>query len=83
MRCPALPPGEEQAASGATLANKTRSTFQKRQKELSRQAHRKDKQARRLEARQKKAEADTNPADAATTEDPDIVGIDLGPQPPR
>lgn len=59
------------------MANKTRSTFLKRQKELARQTRRKDKDARRLE---KKAEG--GPAADATTEDPDLVGIKLGPQPP-
>ena len=59
------------------MANKTRSTFLKRQKELARQTRRKDKDARRLE---KKAEGE--PAAEATTEDPDLVGIKLGPQPP-
>lgn len=60
------------------MANKTRSTFAKRQKELARHARRKDKQAKRLE---KKAEADADPATDATTEDPDLIGIELGPQP--
>jgi len=62
------------------MANKTRSTFQKRQKELARQARRKEKEAKRLE---KKAEGDVDAAaDAAadTAEDPDLVGIRLGPQ---
>jgi hypothetical protein len=58
------------------MANKTRSTFLKRQKELARQTRRKDKDAKRLE---KKAEGE--PVADATTEDPDLVGIKLGPQP--
>lgn len=64
------------------MANKTRSTFQKRQKELARQARRKDKLAKKQDAKLTKAEADADP-DAApvTTEDPDLVGIYLGPQP--
>jgi hypothetical protein len=61
------------------LANKTRSTFAKRQKELARLARNKDKQAKRLE---KKAEAEAGAATDATTEDPDLIGIKLGPQPP-
>jgi hypothetical protein len=61
------------------MANKTQSTFQKRQKELARQARRKEKEAKRLE---KKAEGDANPATEVSTEDPDLVGIKLGPQPP-
>jgi hypothetical protein len=64
------------------LANKTRSTFQKRQKEVARQARRKDKQAKRLDAKQKKAEADADPAAATEAEDPYLVGIALGPQIP-
>ena len=60
------------------MANKTRSTFQKRQKELARQARRKEKEAKRLE---KKAEGEAEGAAEATTEDPDLVGIRLGPQP--
>ena len=60
------------------MANKTRSTFQKRQKELARQARRKDKEAKRLE---KKADGEANTAVDDTTEDPDLVGIRLGPQP--
>ena len=62
------------------MANKTRSTFAKRQKELAREARQKTKQAKRLE---KKAEAETDPERASdvTTEDPDLVGIVPGPQP--
>lgn len=66
------------------MANKTRSTFQKRQKELARQARRKDKEAKRLE---KKAEAGAEgeggatPAEQDGAEDPDLAGIKLGPQP--
>ena len=60
------------------MANKTRATFQKRQKELARQARHKEKVAKRLE---KKAEGDVDAAADATTEDPDLVGIRLGPQP--
>ena len=60
------------------MANKTRATFQKRQKELARQARHKEKVAKRLE---KKAEGEAEPAEAAEAEDPDLVGIRLGPQP--
>lgn len=60
------------------MANKTRSTFAKRQKELARQARQKTKQAKRLE---KKAETDADPTAEDTTEDPDLIGIELGPQP--
>jgi hypothetical protein len=61
------------------MANKTRSTFAKRQKELARQARGKNKHAKRLE---KKAEVNPAPPEDATTEDPDLIGIKLGPQPP-
>ena len=60
------------------MANKTRATFQKRQKELARQARHKEKVAKRLE---KKAEGEADAAADPTTEDPDLVGIRLGPQP--
>lgn len=64
------------------MANKTRSTFQKRQKEVARQARRKDKEAKRADAKLKKAEAGVTPAPETPDEDPDIAGIGLGPQPP-
>jgi hypothetical protein len=60
------------------LANKTRSTFAKRQKELARQAKQKLKEAKRLE---KKAEGDPEGEKDTSDEDPDLVGITLGPQP--
>ena len=60
------------------MASKTRATFRKRQKELARQERRKEKEAKRLE---KKAEGDAASTEAETTEDPDLVGIRLGPQP--
>ena len=65
------------------MANKTRSSFARRQKEVARQTRRKEKLARRLDARQKKAETgtETDPAAVAAAEDPDLAGIVLGPQP--
>ncbi|HEX4825417.1 MAG TPA: hypothetical protein VFV19_14025 [Candidatus Polarisedimenticolaceae bacterium] len=61
------------------MPNKTRSTFQKRQKELARQARRKEKEAKRQE---QAAAPDDAVADASDpTEDPDLAGIKLGPQP--
>ena len=71
----------EPAEWGVTMANKTRSTFAKRQKELARAARQKDKQARRLEAKQKQADGEAEPVANAETEDPDLVGIRLGRQP--
>ena len=54
----------------------SRGPFAKRQKELARREKQKEKQARRLEAKER-------PADALPDgEDPDLAGIQLGPQPP-
>ena len=55
----------------------SRGPFAKRQKELARREKQKEKQARRLEAKTRLAEAGS-PAEG---EDPDIAGIQLGPQP--
>ena len=55
----------------------TRGPFAKRQKELARREKQKEKLARRLEAKQP---GDTDVA-LAEGEDPDIAGIQLGPQP--
>lgn len=63
------------------MANKSQSSFKRRQKEVARQTRLKEKQARRLDVKQKKAEAETDPAAAVTDEDPDLAGIVLGPQP--
>lgn len=60
------------------MANKTRSTFAKRQKELARQEKQKIKEAKRL---QKKAEGDAALEQDSSSEDPDLIGIRLGPQP--
>ena len=56
----------------------SRGPFAKRQKELARREKQKEKQARRLEARDRPAE----PGAVPDGEDPDIAGIQLGPQPP-
>ena len=53
-------------------------TFQKRQKERARQQKQRDKAARRLEMKQDK---ERNATQRTGTEDPDIAGISLGPQP--
>jgi len=52
-------------------------SFQKREKERSRQKKREKKEARRLEAKQRKAEIPSHVLDA----DPDLAGITPGPQP--
>jgi hypothetical protein len=57
----------------------SRAPFAKRQKELARREKQKEKQARRLEAKDRPAE----PNDLPDSEDPDIAGIRLGPQPPQ
>jgi hypothetical protein len=59
------------------LASRTRSTFKKRQKEITRQQKQQDKQARRLQKKEKRGEV----APLAPGEDPDIAGIRPGPQP--
>ena len=59
------------------MASRTRSTFKKRQKEITRQQRQQDKQARRLQ----KKEAREAIAPLAPGEDPDIAGISPGPQP--
>lgn len=56
----------------------SRGPFAKRQKELARREKQKEKQARRLEAKDRLAE----PGSIPEGEDPDIAGIQLGPQPP-
>ena len=55
----------------------SRGPFAKRQKELARREKQKEKQARRLEAKDRSAEAGVLPEG----EDPDLIGIQLGPQP--
>jgi hypothetical protein len=53
-------------------------TFQKRQKERARQQKQREKAARRLEAKQHREQRAPK---SAETEDPDIAGIQPGPQP--
>jgi len=60
------------------MAGGSRTTFQKRQKELARQQKQQDKAARRLEIKQRKAQIGPRVTGA---EDPDIAGIRPGPQP--
>ena len=66
---------------GVTVANKTRSSFEKRQKEVSRQQRQKSKQAKRLEAKQKGVDGEPDSETPEVEEDPDLAGIVLGPQP--
>jgi hypothetical protein len=58
------------------LANRSRQTFLKRQKERARQ----EKQRLKAEKRQQR-KADRDTTDPALGEDPDIAGIVPGPQP--
>jgi hypothetical protein len=60
------------------MANNQHATFQKRQKERARQQKQQEKAARRLAARQQRGVALSQPQG---TEDPDIAGIEPGPQP--
>jgi hypothetical protein len=59
------------------MSKKTKSTFQKRNREIARMEKRKAKEARRLEAKDRRARARPRTSD----EDPDIAGIRPGPQP--
>ena len=58
------------------MANRSRQTFLKRQKERARQ----EKQRLKAEKRQQR-KADRDATDAVVGEDPDIAGIVPGPQP--
>ena len=59
------------------MAQRSKATFQKREKEKARQQKQRDKDARRMEAKQRKA----NREPGSSVEDPDIAGIKPGPQP--
>ena len=59
------------------MANRSRPTQLKRQRERAKAERRTQKQARRMEAKARRATSDRLPGD----EDPDIAGIRPGPQP--
>jgi hypothetical protein len=59
------------------MAQRSKATFQKREREKAKQEKQRDKGARRLEAKQLKA----NREPGVSHEDPDIAGIKPGPQP--
>jgi hypothetical protein len=59
------------------MANKSKATFRKMEKEKARQAKQKEKEVRRLQAKTVISEATPRIGD----EDPDIAGIKPGPQP--
>jgi hypothetical protein len=59
------------------MAQRSKATFQKREREKEKQQKQRDKEARRMEARKAKAEREP----VISNEDPDIAGIKPGPQP--
>ena len=59
------------------MAKKAKFSFQKRQRELNRMKKRAEKETRRQEAKERKAQAKLGLGE----EDPDIAGIQPGPQP--
>jgi hypothetical protein len=59
------------------MAQRSKATFQKREREKEKQQKQRDKEARRVEARKIKAEREPGNGH----EDPDIAGIKPGPQP--
>jgi hypothetical protein len=59
------------------MGRQSKATFQKREKEKARQQRQRDKEQQRLLAKQRRAEAGPRPEG----EDPDLVGIQPGPQP--
>jgi hypothetical protein len=62
------------------MANRSRPSQEKRNRERARQEKQKVKLERRLEAKLTRSSAASRPAGG---EDPDIAGIVPGPQPPR
>jgi hypothetical protein len=59
------------------MANKSKATFRKMEKEKARQQKQKDKEARRIQSKTVKSTSGPRIGD----EDPDIFGIKPGPQP--
>jgi hypothetical protein len=59
------------------VAKNSKPTSQKRAREKARIDRQKEKEARRLEAKERKAASPARSGD----EDPDLAGIQLGPQP--
>ena len=59
------------------MANKSKATFRKMEKEKARQQKQRDKEARRLQSKTLNAASEPKTGD----EDPDIAGIRPGPQP--
>ena len=59
------------------MAQRSKATFQKLEKEKEKKQKQRDKEVRRTEAKKVKAEREPN----SSLEDPDIAGIKPGPQP--
>lgn len=59
------------------MAQRSKATFQKLEKEKARQLKRREKEAKRVEARQRKASREIG----VDGEDPDLAGMKPGPQP--
>ncbi len=59
------------------MAKKSKTTFQKMEKEKARQQKQREKEARRIQAKATRADSKTR----IEGEDPDIAGIRPGPQP--
>ncbi len=59
------------------MAQRSKATFQNREREKDKQQKKRDKEARRLETKKVKAEREP----IISNEDPDIAGIKPGPQP--
>jgi hypothetical protein len=60
------------------MANRSRPTLQKREREKARLERQRQKEQRRQETKERRAHAAPRPAG----EDPDLAGITPGPQPP-
>ena len=58
------------------MAQRSKATFQKREREKTLQQKQRDKEARRVEAKQRKADR----VPGLSHEDPDIAGMRPGPQ---
>jgi hypothetical protein len=65
------------AVRSSAMANKGRTSFAKRQKEIARQERAREKAAKRVERKEEKGKS----VRAGGGEDPDIAGIVPGPQP--
>jgi hypothetical protein len=59
------------------MAQRSKTSFQKREREKAQQQKQRDREAHRLEAKQRKA----NREPRVSQEDPDLAGMKPGPQP--